>query len=130
MNIKVRTKNEPILFITKEYNLESQDIMKKNRGESGMCVDFYLYYFSMFPAQILVRSSESYKLYNKEYFTGKLKDLNTISLSIIINYLNNNNIFPKNPTGSDDIDSLTNIIKVLNQKENNDYGDARDIVYA
>ena len=130
MNIKVRTKNEPILFITKEYNLESQDIMKKNRGESGMCVDFYLYYFSMFPAQILVRSSESYKLYNKEYFTGKLKDLNTISLSIIINYLNNNNIFPKNPTGSDDIDSLTNIIKVLNQKENNDYGDARDNVYA
>ena len=74
----------------------------------------------MFPAQILVRSSESYKLYKKEYFTGKLKELNTISSSIIINYLNNNNIFPKNPTGSEDIDSLPNIIKILNQKENYD----------
>ena len=69
-----------------------------------------------------------FSLIHIDFTITKYKDVCMIFSSI--NYLNNNNIFPKNPTGSDDIDSLSNIIKVLNQKENNDYGDARDIVNA
>jgi len=65
-------------------------------------------------------------LLKKEYFTGSLKQLNKISLSIIFEYLNKNNI-PQNPLVSDDIDTLRNIIKSLN-KENNDKLDVDDYI--
>ena len=124
LNIKVSSKCEPIMFITKEYNFQSQEYLNvkeannANENGAGMSLDFYLYKFSLYPAQIISKSAQSYKLLKKEYFTGSLKQLNKISLSIIFEYLNKNNI-AQNPSDSDDIDTLRNIIKSLN-KENND----------
>ena len=92
MNINMKFKNEPILFMTKRYNLENQEYLNIGGtnndikiGESGMSVDYYLYYFSLYPAQILTKSLQSHKLLKKNYFTGDLYVLNTISLKIINN---------------------------------------------
>ena len=84
-----------------------------------MSVDYYLYNFSLYPAQIIIKSSQSYQLLDKKYFTGNLQELNFISLAIIDNYLKKNNIYPNNPTGKNDIDALKNIIKILKKKDNN-----------
>lgn len=133
MNIKVSSKCEPIMFITKDYNFQSQEYLNvkeakkaNENGESGMSVDFYLYNFFLYPAQIISKSAQSYKLLKKEYFIGSLEQLNRISLEIIFEYLNKNNI-PKDPSVSDDIDTLRNIIKSLN-KENNDKLDDDDYI--
>ena len=133
MNTKASSKSEPIMFITKEYNFQSQEYLNvkdvnnaNENGESGMSVDFYLYNFSLYPAQIISKSAQSYKLLKKEYFIGSLEQLNRISLEIIFEYLNKNNI-PKDPSVSDDIDTLRNIIKSLN-KENNDKLDDDDYI--
>ena len=123
MNIKERGKYEPILFITKNFGLESHECLNMGddkTGESGICVDLYLYSFKLYPAQILSRSSESYKLFKKEYFTGNLDELNKISLKIIKEYLERNNIFPKT---QDDIDTLKNIINLLNKQNNDSFSD-------
>ena len=133
MNTKASSKSEPIMFITKEYNFQSQEYLNvkdvnnaNENGESGMSVDFYLYNFSLYPAQIISKSAQSYKLLKKEYFIGSLNQLNRISLSIIFEYLNRNNI-TQNPSVSDDIDTLRNIIKSLN-KENNDKLEVDDYI--
>ena len=133
MNIKVSSKCEPIMFITKDYNFQSQEYLNvkeakkaNENGESGMSVDFYLYNFFLYPAQIISKSAQSYKLLKKEYFIGSLEQLNRISLEIIFEYLNKNNI-PKDPSVPDDIDTLRNIIKSLN-KENNDKLDDDDYI--
>ena len=50
MNIKERAKNEPILFITKEYNLESQDIMKKiKENQEYVLIIIYIILYSFLP---------------------------------------------------------------------------------
>ena len=124
MNIKEKSKNEPLLFITKEYTLQSQKEIKIGNsndscqyGESGLCVDYYLYFFSLYPAQILSKSSQSHLLLKKEYFTGNLDALHQISLAIIGDYLKKNHIYPFNQAGTNDIDTLKNIIKILNKKD-------------
>ena len=53
----------------------------------------------------------------KEYFTGNLNELHKISLTIIGDYLKKNHIFPLNQKGTNDIDTLKNIIKLLNKKD-------------
>ena len=119
MDIKISYKMEPFLFIDKTYRLISQEILniKDNndniRGESGMCIDYYLYNFYLYPAQIILKSSNSHKLLNKSLFTDKLDKLNELASKIINDYLQANQIIPKNPSGKDDIDALKNIIKIL-----------------
>ena len=123
-------KIEPVLFIDKNYNFQNQENLnvKKNNnkkdnisGESGMCVDFYLYNFFLYPAQIIVGSSQSYKLMNKNLFTNKLDKLNEISLKIILDFLKNNDIFLNHSTGKNDINALNNVIKTLRKEtENNE----------
>ena len=123
MDIKISYKVEPILFIDKTYRLVSQEILnikdnKNNiKGESGMCVDYYLYNFYLYPAQIILKSSNSHKLLDKSLFTNKLDKLNEIANKIINDYLQANQIIPKNPSGKDVIDTLNNIIKIL-KKDN------------
>jgi len=63
MNIKASSKCEPKMFITKEYNFQSQEYLNvkeannvNENGESGMSLDFYLYNFSLYPAQIISKS--------------------------------------------------------------------------
>ena len=97
---------EPILFINKNYKLLSQEI-----------IDYYLYNFFLYPAQIIIRSSQSYKIMDKKFFTGKLDELNKIAIEIINNYLKNNKISIKNPSGEDDIDALINIVKILKKDD-------------
>ena len=116
---KIRYKIETLLFIDKTYRLIIQEILniKDNnnnmRGESGICIDYYLYNFYLYPAQIILKSSNSHKLLNKSLFTNKLDKLNEIASKIINDYLQANQIIPKNPSGKDDIDALKNIIKIL-----------------
>ena len=126
MNINSGSSIEPVLFITKQYSLGSQDKLIDNsdkRGESGMCVDYYLYYFSMFPSQILIRSSQTHKLFNKEYYIGKLDELNKKSLEIIGDYLSKNNMFPNKDTGSYNIEAMNNLIRIFNEEDNNNLDD-------
>ena len=115
MNIIENSENEPLLFITKEFKLQSQEKIKigdandsNQYGESGLCVDYYLYFFSLYPTRILSKSSQSHLLLRKEYFTGNLDELHKISLAIIGDYLKKNLMFPLNQTGRNDIDTLKN----------------------
>ena len=123
MDIKKSYKKEPFLFIDKTFSLVSQEILniKDNndniRGESGICIDCYLYNFYLYPAQIILKSSKSHKLWNKSLFTNKLDKLNEIASKIINDFLQGNQIILKNPSGKDDIDALKNIIKIL-KKDN------------
>ena len=102
MNKNLKFEYEPILFITILYDLENQEYLNIGGtnsnikiGESGMSVDYYLYFFSLYPGQIITKSLQSHKLLNKSIFTGDLYVLNSISLTIIYNYLQKNNIlFP------------------------------------
>ena len=57
---------------------------------------------------------------NKDYFTGKLDEINMIANRIITNFLQKNNL--NQPSDPDDIDALKNIIKFL-KKENNEIQD-------
>ena len=124
MDFKTGYNVETLLFINKNYKLISQEILnllKGNsnniKGESGMCIDYYLYNFFLYPAQIIIRSSQSYKIMDKKFFTGKLDELNKIAIEIINNYLKNNKISTKNPSGEDDIDALINIVKILKKDD-------------
>ena len=126
MNINSKSSLEPILFITKKYGLESQENLiydSDKKGEAGKCVDYYLYYFSMFPSQILIRSSQTHKLFKKEYFTGKLDELNKQSLEIIGEYLSKNNIFPNKNTDSYNIEAMNKLIRIFNEEDNNNFDD-------
>ena len=82
-----------------------------------MCIDCYLYNFYLYPAQIILKSSKSHKLWNKSLFTNKLDKLNEIASKIINDFLQGNQIILKNTSGKDDIDALKNIIKIL-KKDN------------
>ena len=108
---------EPILFINKNYKLLSQKI-----------IDYYLYNFFLYPAQIIIRSSQSYKIMDKKFFTGKLDELNRIATEIINNYLKNNKISTKNPSGEDDIDALINIVKILKKDDKDNLDDKYIII--
>ena len=108
---------EPILFINKNYKLLSQEI-----------IDYYLYNFFLYPAQIIIRSSQSYKIMDKKFFTGKLDELNKIAIEIINNYLKNNKISTKNPSGEDDIDALINIVKILKKDDKDNLDDKYIII--
>ena len=126
MNINSKSSLEPILFITKKYGLESQENLTNDsdkKGEAGMCVDYYLYYFSMFPSQILIRSSQTHKLLKKEYFNGKLDKLNKQSLKIIGEYLSKNNMFPNKNTDSYNIEAMNKLIRIFNEEDNNNFDD-------
>ena len=83
-----------------------------------MCADYYLYNFLINPSQILIKSSESYKLMNQFYFTGNLDNLNKLANEIIYNYIIKNNLIQKNSSGPDDIDTLRNIKKIKRNKNN------------
>ena len=127
MNISIGSDIEPILFMDKTYKLLSQEILdlfKGNKGningESGMCVDYYLYNFYLYPAQIIINSSQSYKLMDKALFIGKLDNLNNIAIGIINDYLKDNKIHLKNPSGKDDIEALNDIVKILKKDEKED----------
>ena len=124
MNIQEESENEHLLFNTKEYTLQSHEEIKigddndsNQYGDSGLCVDYYLYFFSLYPAQIISKSSQSHLLLRKEYFTGNLDELHKISLTIIGDYLKKNYIFLLNQSGTNDINTLKNIIKILNKKD-------------
>ena len=123
MDIKKSYKKGPFFFIDKTFSLVSQEILniKDNndniRGESGICIDCYLYNFYLYPAQIILKSSKSHKLWNKSLFTNKLDKLNEIASKIINDFLQGNQIILKNPSGKDDMDALKNIIKIL-KKDN------------
>ena len=108
---------EPILFINKNYKLLSQEI-----------IDYYLYNFFLYPAQIIIRSSQSYKIMDKKFFTGKLDELNKIAIEIINNYLKNNKISIKNPSGEDDRDALINIVKILKKDDKDNLDDKYIII--
>ena len=118
MNINLDSPFEPVLFINRKYEIKDHNTDKI--GESGVSVDLYLYNFFVFPSQILIHSSESYQLMNKDYFTGKLNEINMISNRIITNFLQKNNL--NEPSDPDDIDALNNINKFL-KKENNEIQD-------
>ena len=128
MNIKIGPKIEPIMFITKDYELLSQEnfvpLNKNNNdknGESGMCVDFYLYTFNYYPAQILVKSYQSFKLMNKKYFIHKLTDLNEIAFKIINDYIKSKKKLNKtsnNSSGPDELDDLKNMVKNIFKNNN------------
>ena len=126
MNIKIGPKIEPIMFITKDYELLSQENFvplnnNDKNGESGMCVDFYLYKFNYYPAQILVNSYKSFKLMNKKYFIHKLTDLNEIALNIINDYIKskgNLNKTSNNSSGPDELDDLKNMVKNIFKNNN------------
>ena len=114
------------MFITKGYELLSQENFvplnnNDKNGESGMCVDFYLYNFNYYPAQILVNSYKSFKLMNKKYFIHKLTDLNEIALNIINDYIKskgNLNKTSNNSSGPDDLDDLKNMVKNIFKNNN------------
>ena len=108
---------EPLLFINKNYKLLSQEI-----------IDYYLYNFFLYPAQIIIRSSQSYKIMDKKFFTGKLDELNKIAIEIINNYLKNNKISIKNPSGEDDRDALINIVKILKKDDKDNLDDKYIII--
>ena len=122
MDIEMCNENEPVLFISKTYIIISQEILFKKDsnnnviGESGMCVDYYLYNSFFIPGQIIIRSSQSYKLLNKELFTGKLEGLNKISNEIIEDYLKKK-INSNNPSDEYDIDALINAAQILKKED-------------
>ena len=123
MDIEMCNENEPVLFISKTYKIISQEILFKKDcnnnviGESGMCVDYYLYNSFFIPGQIIIRSSQSYKLLNKELFTGKLEGLNKISNEIINDYLKSKKINSNNPSDEYDIDALVNVTQILKKED-------------
>ena len=123
MDIEMCNENEPILFISKTYKIISPEILFKKDsnnnviGESGMCVDYYLYNSFFIPGQIIIRSSQSYKLLNKELFTGKLEGLNKISNEIINDYLKSKKINSNNPSDEYDIDALVNVTQILKKED-------------
>ena len=135
MDFKTGYNVEPLLFINKNYKLISQEILNllngnsnNIKGESGMCIDYYLYNFFLYPAQIIIRSSQSYKIMDKKFFTGKLDELNKIAIEIINNYLKNNKISIKNPSGEDDRDALINIVKILKKDDKDNLDDKYIII--
>ena len=88
-----------------------------------MCVDYYLYNFFFYPAQIITKSSQSYKLLHQILFTGNLDKLHEISKEIIINYLKVNKINQDIPSGKDDTNALKDIIKILKKDDLNKMDD-------
>ena len=130
MDILVGSDIEPILFMDKTYKLLSQEILdlfKGNkgylRGESGMCVDYYLYNFPLNPAQIIISSFQSYKLMDKSLYIGKLDNLNKIATEIINEYLNNNKAYPNYSSFEDDIEALNDIDKKIQKDDKEDLHD-------
>jgi len=123
MDIEMCNENEPVLFISKTYKVISQEILFKKDsnnnviGESGMCLDYYLYNSFFIPGQIIIRSSQSYKLLNKELFTGKLEGLNKISNEIINDYLKSKKINSNDPSDEYDIDALVNVTQILKKED-------------
>ena len=153
MSINDEFRIEPVSFISKTYQLINlEDILYNNienktidkikkikRRESGICVDTYLYGFSIFPSQILINSNCSYILMNKSYFISNLDELNKISLSIIGDYMKKNNInFDKtldsNKSGDNstknNVDNLKNITKILKIEDNDIFYDEHVMVNA
>ena len=153
MSINDEFRIEPVLFISKTYQLINlEDILYNNienkitnkikkikRGEPGICVDTYLYGFSIFPSQILINSNYSYILMNKSYFISNLDELNKISLSIIGDYMKKNNIKfdkaldsnkPGDNSTKNNVDNLKNITKILKIEDNDIFYDEHVMVNA
>ena len=100
MNDNVGAKPSPILYIKKDYSLGTQRDNKARtaeRGEAGRCIDNYLYGYGM-NIGFLFNSKNSYKLMNKDLFTGNLNELNSITKEIAEKYVSENqdNIFVNN----------------------------------
>ena len=112
---------KPIMFITKEYELLNQKnfyiLNENNDEESVACIDFYLYNFKYYPAQILISSYQSYYLMNKNYFINELDDLNNIAKKIIKEKINQNS---NNPSDLNNLDGLKNIINEIIKKNNDE----------
>ena len=112
---------KPIMFITKEYELLNQKnfyiLNENNDEESVACIDFYLYNFKYYPAQILISSYQSYHLMNKNYFINELDDLNNIAKKIIKEKINQNS---NNPSDLNNLDGLKNIINEIIKKNNDE----------
>jgi hypothetical protein len=92
MNTDVGGDRSPKNCISKSFEfIKKTHWERKERGESGKFVDYFLYKSDdEFPINIM-SSGKSIELMNKSYFTGNLTNLNTIANNIASSLANNNN---------------------------------------
>ena len=103
-NEKIGALSSPILFINKNLEIKEQyGWNDKNKGESGKCVDNFLFGEEENVSQKIIASSQSWNLMNKNYFTGNLDELNKISKEIISKYKEK---IKKNPNEESNLNSL------------------------
>lgn len=84
-NDEVGSNRSPKLFVNRHFEIiEQEHWTDKKRGESGRCLDYYLYDSnSKYPAIELISSSRSNELMVKDYFIGDLDNLNNAAREII-----------------------------------------------
>ena len=77
-NSEIGGDRSPLLFVNKSFEVESKQHWKfRERGESGKCVDHFLYNSKNDEASIdVINSFRSHELMEKKYFTDDLKNLN------------------------------------------------------
>ena len=103
-NEKIDALSSPILFINKNLEIKEQyGWNDKNKGESGKCVDNFLFGEEENISQKIIASSESWNLKNKNYFTGNLDELNKMSKVIISKYKEK---IKNNPNEESNLNSL------------------------
>ena len=103
-NEKIGDLSSPILFINKNLEIKEQyGWNDKNKGESGKCVDNFLFGEEEYVSQKIIASSESWNLMNKKYFTGNLDELNKMSKVIISKYKEK---IKNNPNEESNLNSL------------------------
>ena len=84
-NDEVGSNRSPKLFVNRHFEIvEQEHWTDKKRGESGRCLDYYLFdSYSKYPAIVLISSSRSNELMVKDYFIGDLDNLNNAAREII-----------------------------------------------
>ena len=92
MNTDIGGDRSPKGCISKSFEfIKKTHWERKERGESGKFVDYFLYKGDDELPINIISSGKSIELMNKSYFTGNLTNLNTIANNIASSLANNNN---------------------------------------
>ena len=119
MNTDIGGDRSPKGCISKSFEfIKKTHWERKERGESGKFVDYFLYKSDDDELPInIISSGKSIELMNKSYFTGNLTNLNTIANNIASSLANNNN---QNKKGNSN--NQNNIVSSLKLGVKNDNG--------
>ena len=119
MNTDIGGDRSPKGCISKSFEfIKKTHWERKERGESGKFVDYFLYKSDDDELPInIISSGKSIELMNKSYFTGNLTNLNTIANNIASSLANYNN---QNKIGNSN--NKNNIVSSLKLGVKNDNG--------